>query len=42
MSVGIEEQETVIGFMRDEEFCTVYTSDSTVLTNTHGLARGVV
>ncbi len=32
MGIGIEEQETVIGFMRDEKFCTVYTSDSTVMT----------
>ena len=31
-SVPLYEQETVIHYMRDEKFATIYTSDSTVIT----------
>ena len=32
MSVAVVEQETVICISRDSEECTVYTSDSTMMT----------
>lgn len=35
----IEEQETVINYYRDSELCTVYTSDSTVMTKLDKLAE---
>lgn len=34
----IEEQETVINYYRDSDICTVYTSDSTVMTKLDKLA----
>lgn len=38
MGLSIAEQETVINFMRDGEECTIYTSDSTVITRLDKLA----
>lgn len=35
----IEEQETVINYYRDSDVCTVYTSDSTVMTKLDKLAE---
>lgn len=32
MGLNISEQETTISFTRDNDICTVYTSDSTVMT----------
>lgn len=34
----IEEQETVINYCRDNDVCTIYTSDSTVMTKLDKLA----
>lgn len=34
----IEEQETVINYCRDNDVCTIYTSDSTVMTRLDKLA----
>lgn len=39
MSVGIEEQETHISYMRDESFAKVYTSDSTQITRLDKLCK---
>ena len=38
MSVAVAEQETVICISRDSEECTVYTSDSTMMTKLDKLA----
>lgn len=38
MGLSIAEQETSINFMRDSDICTVYTSDSTVMTRLDKLA----
>lgn len=32
MGLNISEQETTVSFTRDSDICTVYTSDSTVMT----------
>lgn len=32
MGLSIQEQETTVNFFRDSDLCTVYTSDSTVMT----------
>lgn len=32
MGLSVAEQETSVSFMRDRDICTVYTSDSTVMT----------
>ena len=39
MGLSISEQETTISFMRDSDICTVYTSDSTVMTKLDKLAE---
>ena len=39
LSVGIEEQETHISYMRDESFAKVYTSDSTQMTRLDKLCK---
>ena len=39
MGLSISEQETTISFMRDSDVCTVYTSDSTVMTKLDKLAE---
>lgn len=39
MSVAVAEQETVICISRDSEECTVYTSDSTMMTKLDKLAK---
>lgn len=39
ISVGIEEQETHISYMRDETFAKVYTSDSTQITRLDKLCK---
>lgn len=39
MGLSISEQETTIGFMRDSDTCTVYTSDSTIMTKLDKLAE---
>lgn len=39
MSVSIEEQEVCINMMRDEDFATIYTSDSTYMTKLDRLCR---
>lgn len=38
-TVSISEQETVVSYMRDEEFATVYTSDTTQMTRLDKLCR---
>ena len=38
-TVSISEQETNIIFMRDEEFATIYTSDTTQMTRLDKLCR---
>lgn len=32
MGLAHEEQETIINFMRDDQYCTVYTTDTTIMT----------
>ena len=39
MSVPINEQETTISFMRNSDKAIVYTSDKTMLTKLHKLAK---
>ena len=39
MSVPINEQETTISFMRNSDKAVVYTSDKTMLTKLHKLAK---
>lgn len=39
MSLSVSEQETTVSFMRDSDICTVYTSDSTVITKLDKLAE---
>lgn len=39
MHMALAEQETTINFMRDSDACTVYTSDSTVMTKLDKLAE---
>lgn len=39
MGLSIAEQETVVSFMRDGDDCTIYTSDSTVMTRLDKLAK---
>lgn len=39
LSVGIEEQETHISYMRDESYAKVYTSDSTQITRLDKLCK---
>ena len=39
MGLNISEQETCVSFMRDSDICTVYTSDSTVMTKLDKLAE---
>lgn len=38
-SLPVSEQECVISFMRDEDFATVYTSDSTMITKLDKLCK---
>lgn len=38
-NVSVSEQETYISFMRDEEFATVYTSDTTQMTRLDKLCK---
>lgn len=38
-SVSISEQEVCINFMRDEEFATIYTSDTTYMTKLDKLCK---
>lgn len=38
-SVSVAEQETTVSFMRDEEFATIYTSDTTQMTRLDKLCR---
>jgi len=38
-SVSISEQEVCINFMRDEEFATIYTSDTTYMTKLDRLCK---
>lgn len=39
MGLNISEQETSVSFSRDSDICTVYTSDSTVMTKLDKLAE---
>lgn len=39
LGVSIEEQEVCINMMRDEDFATIYTSDSTYMTKLDRLCR---
>lgn len=39
MTVSIEEQEICINAMRDEDFATIYTSDSTYMTKLDRLCK---
>lgn len=39
MGLPVFEQETSVSFMRDSDLCTVYTSDSTVMTRLDKLAE---
>ena len=39
MGLNISEQETTVSFTRDSDICTVYTSDSTVMTRLDKLAE---
>lgn len=39
MSVHVNEQETVINFMRDSDKAIIYTSDTTMLTRLHKLVE---
>lgn len=39
MSISYSEQETVIGFSRDEDIAHIYTSDTTMMTKFDKLAR---
>lgn len=39
MGLSIAEQETTVSFMRDSDLCTVYTSDSTIMTKLDKLAE---
>ena len=39
MGLNISEQETSVSFSRDSNICTVYTSDSTVMTKLDKLAE---
>ena len=39
LSVGIDEQETHISYMRDESYAKVYTSDSTQMTRLDKLCK---
>ena len=39
MGLNIYEQETSVSFMRDSDICTVYTSDTTVMTKLDKLAE---
>ena len=38
-SVSISEQEVCINFMRDEDFATIYTSDTTYMTKLDKLCK---
>lgn len=38
-SVSISEQEVSINFMRDEDFATIYTSDTTYMTKLDKLCK---
>lgn len=40
MGLSVEEQETSISYMRDNDKCRVYTSDTTVMTKLDKLAEG--
>lgn len=39
MGLSVSEQETSVSYMRDSDICTVYTSDSTVMTKLDKLAE---
>lgn len=39
MGLTLQEQETTVNFYRDSDICTVYTSDSTVMTKLDKLAE---
>lgn len=39
MGLNISEQETSVSFSRDSDICTVYTSDSTIMTKLDKLAE---
>lgn len=39
MGLNISEQETSVSFARDSDICTVYTSDSTIMTKLDKLAE---
>lgn len=39
MGLNVSEQETSISFARDSDICTVYTSDSTIMTKLDKLAK---
>ena len=39
MSVPVNEQETTISFMRNSDKAIIYTSDKTMLTKLHKLAK---
>lgn len=39
MGLNISEQETSVSFVRDSDICTVYTSDSTIMTKLDKLAE---
>lgn len=39
MGLNISEQETSVSFSRDSDICTVYTSDTTVMTKLDKLAE---
>jgi hypothetical protein len=39
MGLNISEQETSVNFLRDSDICTIYTSDSTIMTKLDKLAE---
>lgn len=39
MGLSVMEQETTVNFYRDSDICTVYTSDSTIMTRLDKLAE---
>lgn len=39
MGLNVSEQETSVSFARDSDICTVYTSDSTIMTKLDKLAE---
>lgn len=39
MGLKLQEQETTVNFYRDSDICTVYTSDSTVMTKLDKLVK---